>query len=72
MPTDAPCRFRRRNLYAVIVQRSSRFPLPQSDRCPIALLTAHVTTRTKIVPVANPTRRGPLWEMVEVRRKAWR
>ena len=45
----------------------------QSDRCPIALLTAHETTRTKIVPVANPTRRdGPLWEMVEVRRKAWR
>lgn len=45
----------------------------QSDRCPIALLTAHETTRMKIIPVANPTRRdGPLWEMVEVRRKAWR
>lgn len=44
----------------------------QSDRCPIALLTEHVTTRTKIVPVANPTTRGALWEMVEVKRKAWR
>jgi hypothetical protein len=50
----------------------------QSDRCPIALLTAHETTRTKIVPVTNPTkssgnrRDGPLWEMVEVKRKAWR
>lgn len=43
-----------------------------SNRCPIALLTAHATTRTKIVPVANPTRSGPLWEMVEVKRKAWR
>ncbi|MEJ1930971.1 hypothetical protein WDZ92_11985 [Nostoc sp. NIES-2111] len=44
----------------------------QPDRCPIALLKAHETTRIKIVPVANPTRRdGPLWEMVEVKRKAW-
>lgn len=43
----------------------------QSDRCPIALLTAHETTRTKIVPVFNPTKRGPLWEMIEVKRKAW-
>lgn len=43
----------------------------QSDRCPIALLTAHETTRTKIVHVSNPTKRGPLWGMVEVRRKAW-
>lgn len=44
----------------------------QSDRCPIALLTERVTTRTKVVPVANPTKRGPLWELVETSRKAWR
>ena len=44
----------------------------QSDRCPIALFTAHETTRVKIIPVANPTRSGPLWERVEVKRKAWR
>lgn len=44
----------------------------RSDRCPIALLTERVTTRTKIVPVANPTKRGPLWELVETSRKAWR
>lgn len=44
----------------------------RADRCPIALLTAHVTTRTKIVPVSNPTKSGPLWEMVEVKLKAWR
>lgn len=43
----------------------------QSARCPIALLTAHVTTRMKIIPVAKPSRSGPLWEMVEVKRKAW-
>lgn len=44
----------------------------RSDRCPIALLTERVTTRKKIVPVANPTKRGPLWELVETSRKAWR
>lgn len=44
----------------------------QSDRCPIALRTERVTTRTKVVPVANPTKRGPLWELVETSRKAWR
>lgn len=44
----------------------------QSARCPIALLTAHETTRVKIIPVHKPSRSGPLWEMVEVKRKAWR
>lgn len=35
----------------------------QSAHCPIALLTANVTIRVKIIPVANPSRSGPLGEM---------
>lgn len=38
---------------------------------PIQLLQQRVTIRTKIVKVANPTKSGPLWEMVEVKSSKW-
>lgn len=38
---------------------------------PIALLQERHTTRSKIVRVANPTKSGQLWEMVEVKGSKW-
>lgn len=37
----------------------------------IQLLQQRVTTRTKIVRATNPTKSGPLWEMVEVKSSKW-
>jgi hypothetical protein len=43
----------------------------RSHGSPIALLQERHTTSSKIVRVANPTKTGALWEMVEVEGSNW-